>query len=121
MWVCSASGSALKSLLGMTQDGVCCTYLSIRWDTTVHSLPSAPPFSTRVSPDDRRGKSWQPCSREVIVMARPIKETPILKGKDARRFERALKENEKKSISSEERKRIHDAWQQFEVVVRKDG
>ncbi len=54
-------------------------------------------------------------------MARPIKETPILKGKDARRFERALKENEKKSISSEERKRIHDAWQQFEVVVRKDG
>ena len=37
-------------------------------------------------------------------MARPIKETPILYGKDARRFETRMQE--KRHISQEERARI---------------
>ena len=37
-------------------------------------------------------------------MARPIKETPILFGEDARRFEARMKEHRR--ISSEERARI---------------
>ena len=37
-------------------------------------------------------------------MARPIKETPILYGKDARRFEARMQE--KRHISQEERARI---------------
>lgn len=35
-------------------------------------------------------------------MARPIKETPILRGKDAERFTRILKENESKTVSRQE-------------------
>lgn len=31
-------------------------------------------------------------------MARPIKETPVLRGKNARDFEKAIKENEKKKV-----------------------
>ena len=32
-------------------------------------------------------------------MARPVKETPVLQGKEARNFERVLKENEQKKVS----------------------
>lgn len=38
-------------------------------------------------------------------MALPIKETPILKGKDAREFEKAIKENEDRKISREDYQR----------------
>jgi hypothetical protein len=41
-------------------------------------------------------------------MARPIKETPILFGEDARRFEARMKE--KRHISAEERARIDEAY-----------
>lgn len=42
-------------------------------------------------------------------MARPIKETPILYGEDARRFEARMQE--KRSISQEERARIETHYQ----------
>ena len=32
-------------------------------------------------------------------MARPIKETPVLKGKNAKDFEKAIKQNEKRKVS----------------------
>jgi hypothetical protein len=41
----------------------------------------------------------------VFIMARPIKETPILYGEDARRFEARMKE--RRRISAEERARIN--------------
>ena len=41
----------------------------------------------------------------VFVMARPIKETPILYGEDARRFEARMQEHRR--ISAEERTRIN--------------
>lgn len=41
-------------------------------------------------------------------MTRPIKETPILFGEDARRFEARMKENHK--VSEEEKTKIMDAY-----------
>lgn len=49
-------------------------------------------------------------------MARPIKETPILTGEDARRFEEAIKENESKKVSSQEYEKTMDSYRRFEVV-----
>jgi hypothetical protein len=54
------------------------------------------------------------------IMARPVKETPILTGKDAKRFEEAIKANEKKTISPDEHKRIMAAWQKFKVINNKE-
>ena len=53
-------------------------------------------------------------------MARPVKETPILTGKDAIRFEKAIKANEKKTISPDEHNRIISAWKKFRVVNNKE-
>jgi hypothetical protein len=43
------------------------------------------------------------------IMARPIKETPILYGEDARRFEARMQE--RRRISSEERARINTNYE----------
>jgi hypothetical protein len=42
-------------------------------------------------------------------MARPIKETPILFGEDARRFEKRMQE--RRHISEEERARINEIYE----------
>jgi hypothetical protein len=52
-------------------------------------------------------------------MARPVKETPILRGKDAERFEKAMRENEKKTITPEEYERIMEAWRTIRVVDKR--
>ncbi|MCQ2238684.1 MAG: hypothetical protein MJZ73_05570 [Bacteroidaceae bacterium] len=44
-------------------------------------------------------------------MARPIKETPILFGEDARRFQQRMKENHK--VSDEERNRLRENYEIF--------
>ncbi len=49
-------------------------------------------------------------------MATPVKETPILLGKDARRFKKATEANKNKTITPQERQRILDAWQTIKVV-----
>jgi len=36
------------------------------------------------------------------TMAKPIKETPILHGKDAKRFEKIIKDNQNKKVSADE-------------------
>ena len=51
----------------------------------------------------------------VFIMARPIKETPILYGEDARRFEARMKE--RRRISAEERARITSCDRPGRVVV----
>ena len=43
-------------------------------------------------------------------MATPIKDTPILRGKDAVNFEKAMKEAETQKISSEEYHRIIELY-----------
>ena len=50
-------------------------------------------------------------------MARPIKETPILYGEDARRFEARMKE--KRRISPEERARINESYELFMDMLRR--
>ncbi len=43
-------------------------------------------------------------------MAQPIKETPVLVGADAKRFDQEVKENENKKVTPEEFKRGRDAY-----------
>ncbi len=50
------------------------------------------------------------------MVARPVKETPVLSGKDAKRFDKALKANEKKPIDPKECERILEVWSRFKVV-----
>lgn len=51
-------------------------------------------------------------------MARPIRETPVLYGKDARRFEEEMKRVE--SISAEERKANREKLYQEAERIRKE-
>ncbi len=46
-------------------------------------------------------------------MAREIKETPILRGKDAQAFEKALEANKSKRVSSDEFNRAKDAYERI--------
>ena len=43
-------------------------------------------------------------------MARKIKETPVLTGKDAASFNKKIKENETKKVSAESFNRAHDIF-----------
>lgn len=44
-------------------------------------------------------------------MARPIEDTPVLKGKDAERFYERLATVEERRISPEERKRLQEVYE----------
>lgn len=48
-------------------------------------------------------------------MARPIKETPILFGKDAKRFTEAMKNV--KPASEEEKKRVKSAYDRLKAIA----
>lgn len=48
-------------------------------------------------------------------MARPIKDTPVLVGEDARRFEAWMAENEGKKIPPDAKLRIERAGKKFRV------
>lgn len=50
-------------------------------------------------------------------MARPIKETPILFGEDARRFEARMQE--RRRISPEERARINTNYELFMTMLQR--
>ncbi len=50
-------------------------------------------------------------------MARPIKETPILYGEDARRFEARMKE--RRRISPEERAEMEEVYEVFMEMLRR--
>jgi hypothetical protein len=49
-------------------------------------------------------------------MATPIKPTPVLRGKDARRFEDEMRNTEKKTINKDEYQRILAAYRSVEIV-----
>jgi len=46
-------------------------------------------------------------------MAREIRETPILKGKDAQRFDKIIKDNEKRKATADEIQRAKQAYDTF--------
>ena len=51
------------------------------------------------------------------AMARPIKETPVLKGKDAKHFEYAIKNNEQKKVSSSDYQRAQETYKKITISV----
>jgi hypothetical protein len=52
-------------------------------------------------------------------MARPIKETPVLSGKDAKRFDQEIKESEKRKVSESEYQRAIKTYDSVKVVDRR--
>lgn len=53
-------------------------------------------------------------------MARPIKETPILFGKDAERFLKKREENKTKKLSPEVKKRMMDNYNRISGNTKKE-
>jgi len=53
-------------------------------------------------------------------MAKEIRETPILTGKDALRFEEAIKENQERRVSAEEFERGKQAYETFGFAKKAD-
>ena len=53
-------------------------------------------------------------------MAKEIRETPILTGKDAARFEKKIKENEKRKVSHQEYEQGKAAYQTFGFANKAD-
>ena len=49
-------------------------------------------------------------------MAKPIKETPVLTGEDARRFEAWMSENEGNKISHDEHAKLRSIYHSVKVV-----
>ncbi len=49
-------------------------------------------------------------------MAKLIKETPVLTGKNAKRFQKIIKENEHKRVSKEDYERAKKAYLNFEII-----
>ena len=54
-------------------------------------------------------------------MARPIKETPILTGKDAERFQKIIKANEYKKVPASDYERAEKAYRNFDVINSTNG
>ena len=52
------------------------------------------------------------------VMARPIEETPILRGEDARRFMKRMEENHR--VTPEEYEKIMSTYERLEKVTNWD-
>lgn len=49
-------------------------------------------------------------------MARPVKETPVLKGQNAREFEKNIKEREKQKVSESEYQRAQATYETIKLV-----
>ena len=56
---------------------------------------------------------WHYKLNEDEIMAREIRETPVLIGKDAARFEKKMKENEKRKVSHKEYEQGRAAYKTF--------
>lgn len=50
-------------------------------------------------------------------MARKIKETPILRGKELERFNRQIEASGNRKVTDAERKRIEDAYRRFKLLT----
>ena len=51
-------------------------------------------------------------------MARPIKETPVLKGKDAVKFNQLLKETQKAVVNVKEMERILQNFKKLQAIAK---
>jgi DNA-directed RNA polymerase subunit RPC12/RpoP len=61
--------------------------------------------------------------RQALVFSKPwpIKDTPILTGEDARKFERDIEANKYRKVSQEEYERAVRAFNDVVVVSRREG
>ncbi len=50
------------------------------------------------------------------IMAKPIKETPVLTGKDAARFTSIIKANESKKVPAQDYERARKAFENFKMI-----
>jgi hypothetical protein len=50
-------------------------------------------------------------------MAKPIKETPILTGKDAAKFRKTMQENKNKVVSTEVKQRIKANYESLKAIA----
>lgn len=57
-------------------------------------------------------------SKGHLIMAKEIRETPILKGKDATRFREMIKDNERRKVSAEEYQKGQFAYEAFGFANR---
>lgn len=53
-------------------------------------------------------------------MATKIKDTPVLRGEDAKRFEMNMRKAEKNKVSDEEYQRIMTAYKRVKIVDSRD-
>lgn len=51
-------------------------------------------------------------------MAKEIRETPVLMGKDAARFEKIIKDNEKRKVSREAYERGKNAYESIPLIIK---
>ncbi len=51
----------------------------------------------------------------AAYMAKPIKDTPILKGQDAKRFSADIRANETRKVSSAEYKKLMTSYNKFKI------
>lgn len=54
-------------------------------------------------------------------MATPIKDTPVLTGRAAKRFEKIITENESKRVSDTERDRIMSVYRSVKIIDKRDS
>ncbi len=54
----------------------------------------------------------------MIIMAKPIKETPVLTGKDASAFVRSMNEGERNRVSTQERARIRENFAKVQAIAK---
>ena len=78
----------------------------------VNIFPKCSVFETFFVPLQPKGCEFS--LKYVFIMARPIKETPILYGEDARRFEARMKE--RRRISPEERAEMKATYEALKSV-----
>lgn len=50
-----------------------------------------------------------------------IRDTPVLRAEDTREFLRQIKENETKSISQDELKRMKENYEKFKAIAKASG
>jgi hypothetical protein len=57
--------------------------------------------------------------RNEANMALPIKDTPVLKGKDAERMWRIIEENETRTVTKEKLQAVNEAYAIFSPMLKK--
>ena len=58
------------------------------------------------------------CYQHMIIMANPIKETPVLTGKDASAFVKNMNESDRNRVSAHESARIRENFTKVQAITK---